>query len=77
MNVQQNVGGTDRVVRLVVGSILIVVGLAGYAGFVGLAIGPLSQALAAVLAVLIGLVFTVTGLARFCLLYPIFGVDTC
>lgn len=72
----QNVGGTDRTVRLVLGSLLLLVGVAGYAGLLRLAVGPLPQALTAVLLALVGLVLLVTGLTRVCVINRLLGVDT-
>lgn len=72
----KNVGGLDRIARLIVGTLLLVVGVAGYAGFVRLAIGPVPQALAALLVVLVGLILLVTALTRTCPLNRLFGIDT-
>lgn len=73
---QKNVGGADRVARLVIGSVLLVVGVAGYAGLVGLAVGPVPQALASLLVVLVGAILLVTGITRWCPLNRLFGIDT-
>ena len=74
---QPNVGGYDRLGRLAVGSVLLVVAVAGYAGFVRLAVGPLPQALTAVLLALVGVVLLVTAATRRCPLNSVAGVDTC
>jgi hypothetical protein len=73
---QVNVGGYDRIARIAVGLLLAVVGVAGYAGVVALALGPLPQALASVLAFVAGAILLGTGLARTCLLYRIVGFST-
>lgn len=73
---QQNVGDLDRIARLVVGSLLVLAGIAGYAGALGLAYGPLPQALASVLVAVVGLIVLATGLTRSCLIYSLLGVAT-
>jgi hypothetical protein len=67
---ETNVGGLDRTARLVAGPILLVVGLAALAEFL-----PLGTAIGAV-AVVIGLVFVVTGTTRKCILNRLVGIDT-
>jgi hypothetical protein len=71
-----NVGGTDRVVRLAVGSALLLLGAGGYLGVVRLAIGPVPQALASIVAILVGFVLFATGVARKCPLNRLLGVNT-
>lgn len=56
-----NVGGIDRILRIVVGLALIGATLAGM-------IGPWGW---------IGVVPLLTGIFRFCLPYAIFGISTC
>ncbi|CCQ35743.1 DUF2892 family protein [Natronomonas moolapensis 8.8.11] len=73
---KKNVGGTDRVVRLVLGSALIVAGIAGYAGLLPLAAGSLPQALTAVVVFVLGAVLLATGLIRRCPLNRLVGLDT-
>lgn len=73
---QQNVGGLDRILRIGLGLGLVVVGGAGYAGLVPLAMGPLPQALASVIAVLIGAVLLVTATTRTCPLYSLLGLSS-
>lgn len=73
---EQNVGGLDRTVRLVVGLLLLLVGIAGYAGLVWLAVGPVPQALASVIVALIGVILLATGLTRICLIHRLLGIDT-
>ncbi len=59
---KKNVGGVDKIMRLVVG--LVLLGL-GVAGVLPLWVG------------LIGLVPLGTALLGFCPLYPILGISTC
>ncbi|MFB6130334.1 MAG: DUF2892 domain-containing protein [Salinigranum sp.] len=73
---QKNVGGYDRIVRLVLGLLLVVVGVAGYAGLLALAVGPIPQALGSVIAFLVGAILLVTGYTETCLLYLPFGFST-
>lgn len=56
-----NVGGIDRILRIVVGVALIALTVAGTIGAWGW----------------IGVVPLVTGLFKFCPLYPILGMNTC
>lgn len=56
-----NVGGIDRVLRIVVGLALIALTLLGYIGMWGW----------------IGVVPLVTGLIGFCPLYTLIGMNTC
>lgn len=72
---EQNVGGYDRTARLVLGPVLAIVGTAALFGFVTVAAGTLGVALAAV-ALLVGLVFVVTGLTQKCPLNSVLGLDT-
>lgn len=67
----RNVGGTDRIARLVVGPLAALAGLALVLGVVG------SNTLAGAALFLVGAILTGTGLARQCLIYRVFGVDTC
>ena len=73
---EPNVGGVDRTVRLVLGLVLLVLGVAGYAGLVWVAVGPLPQFLTSVLLALLGAVLLVTGLTRQCPINRLLGVDT-
>jgi uncharacterized membrane protein len=73
---EPNVGGYDRLARIALGGVLLVVAVAGYAGFVRLAVGPLPQALTAVLVALVGAVLIVTGATRRCPINSAAGVDT-
>lgn len=72
----RNVGGVDRTARLVVGAVLVLVGIAGYAGKVVLAVGPVPQALASVVVGLVGAILLVTGIVRWCPLNRLLGVNT-
>ncbi|WP_255148637.1 YgaP family membrane protein [Halorarius halobius] len=71
----KNVGGYDRIARLVLGPILAIVGGAGLLGVVTIAAGTLGVAIAAV-ALLVGLVFLATGLTQKCPLNRVLGLDT-
>ncbi|MFB6172324.1 MAG: DUF2892 domain-containing protein [Haloarculaceae archaeon] len=73
---EKNVGGNDRVARLVLGPVLVIVAIAGYAGLVSLAVGPVPAALSAVVLGLIGVVFLVTGYTQKCVLNSVLGLDT-
>jgi hypothetical protein len=56
-----NVGGIDRILRVVVGLVLIALAATGTVGVWGW----------------IGIVPVATGLFRFCPLYSLIGIDTC
>uniref|UniRef100_UPI00404A05CA YgaP family membrane protein n=1 Tax=Candidatus Roseilinea sp. TaxID=2838777 RepID=UPI00404A05CA len=56
-----NVGGVDRILRIVVGIVLIALTLMGTIGVWGW----------------IGIVPLVTGLFKFCPLYTLIGINTC
>ena len=56
-----NVGTIDRVLRILVGALLIALTLTGIIGLWGW----------------IGLVPLATGVVRFCPLYPLLGISTC
>ena len=68
---QKNVGGYDRIARLVAGPLLLLVAVAGVVGAF-----PLGT-IVVVVAVLVGLILTVTGVLQLCPLNTLFGVDTC
>lgn len=72
---QENVGGYDRLFRLVAGPLL-VVGLAGYIGPVTLALGPFPQALTSIVVLLVGLVLVITESIQKCPLNSLFGLNT-
>lgn len=67
---EPNVGRTDRIVRIVVGLVLLLGGGATVAGY-----GPLSVVFAGFLAA-VGGVLLLTALTRRCVLNEVFGVDT-
>lgn len=73
---EKNVGGYDRAGRFIIGAILVLVGVVGYAGLVRLAVGPLSQALTALILVLIGVVLVVTGYTQKCPINSVLGMNT-
>ncbi len=56
-----NVGGIDRVLRIVVGLVLIALAAAGIVGVWGW----------------IGVVPLLTGLIRWCPVYPLLGINSC
>jgi hypothetical protein len=56
-----NVGGIDRILRISVGAILVVLAAMGTIGIWGY----------------IGVVPLATGLLRFCPVYPLLGINTC
>lgn len=67
---ENNVGTTDRVLRLVLGLVLLA------APFIsGLAL--FNSSAATVISVLAGLVMVATSAMKFCPLYRIFGIRTC
>lgn len=66
-----NVCSIDRLVRLALGVVLVVVGLAAVLEV--LAVGTT----AAVGALLVGVVLLGTGAIRLCPLYSLLGIDTC
>lgn len=58
---KRNVGPLDRIIRITLGIILIAAALTGYIGWWGW----------------IGIVPLATGLMSSCLLYSLFGINTC
>ena len=72
----ENVGGYDRIGRLVIGAVLLVAGVAGYAGLLRVAVGPVPQALLALVLVLLGTVLLVTGYTRKCMINRVVGLNT-
>lgn len=73
---ETNVGGIDRAARLLVGTILVLAGITGHAGVTPLAVGPVPQALAAVLLLILGAVLLVTGFTQKCVINRLLGVNT-
>ncbi len=61
-----NIGQTDRIIRFVVGAILLLVG----------ALAPMSSAALQVILVLLGAILLVTAALRFCPLYLPFKFNT-
>lgn len=55
-----NVGGLDRILRIVIGALLIILAITGQIGWWGL----------------IGIVPLATGLFRSCVLYKLLGINT-
>ncbi|MDX1744455.1 MAG: DUF2892 domain-containing protein [Halobacteriales archaeon] len=72
----QNVGEYDRVMRLAIGTALVVVGAAGSGGLLLLAVGPLPQGLTSIAVFLIGVILIVTGALRTCPVYMGIGMNT-
>ena len=66
MELSFNVGGYDRIVRLVVGVILI-----------ALAFFEIVTGTAAIIAYVLAAIALVTGLVMFCPLNALFGINTC
>lgn len=65
-----NVGDTDRILRLIVGLVLIAL------PFVGI-VAPLSGGALKWVSVVVGLVLAGTAATKFCPLYSILGIKTC
>ncbi|MFB9146887.1 DUF2892 domain-containing protein [Halomonas alkalicola] len=61
MNIKSNVGGADKIARIVFGALLIGLALTGVIGAWGW----------------IGVLPLATGLINFCPAYSIFGINTC
>lgn len=61
-----NLGKADRLIRLVLGAVLIAVGLAVF-----------QSGTATVVAVVIGVILIATSAVKFCPLYRLIGVRTC
>ena len=67
---EKNVGGWDRLLRLVVGPVLLVVSAVAALG--AIALSPLLTALSAI----VGAVLTITGLTQKCPLNNLLGLNT-
>ena len=67
---KSNIGAPDRVLRIAVGILLVVVGVGAGAGFVSV------EPIIGVLALLAGIVLVVTGSLWMCPIYKLVGVDT-
>jgi len=61
VSIKFNVGGPDRMLRIALGLVLIVLAAMGIIGWWGW----------------LGLIPLATGLLRFCPLYPLLGMNTC
>jgi len=61
MNIKSNVGGADKIARIVVGALLILLALTGAIGAWGW----------------IGVLPLATGLFNFCPAYSLIGINTC
>jgi hypothetical protein len=68
----KNVGGNDRLVRILVGIILLALTLTPFGGGIAAAIGGWIWVLTAV-----GAVLLLTGLLNFCPAYTLLGINTC
>lgn len=66
MPVMRNVGSADRAIRLILGAALLALGVSG-----------VLAGSAAVVAAIIGALFLVTGVAKFCPFYSLIRFDTC
>lgn len=73
---KKNVGGLDRKVRAVVGTVLVLAGALGYTGVLRLAVGPFPQALTSILAVLVGAALLLTAYSHTCPVNEKLGVNT-
>lgn len=73
----ENVGGYDKTGRFVIGAVLLVAGVAAYAGLLRVAVGPVPQALMALILLLIGVILFVTGYTQKCPINSVLGVNTC
>ncbi|QKQ98242.1 DUF2892 domain-containing protein [Candidatus Nanohaloarchaea archaeon] len=72
---EKNVGDTDRKIRMALGTILVALGAAGYAGVIPIAnVAP--QALTSVALTVVGIVLLVTGYTSKCALYSALRIDT-
>ncbi|UJF24109.1 DUF2892 domain-containing protein [Suttonella sp. R2A3] len=58
---KKNVGQIDRIIRIVIGALLIILALAGVIGWWGY----------------LGVIPLATGLTSFCALYSLLGINTC
>jgi hypothetical protein len=54
----------DRIIRLIIGVVFIILGFVTWNGVGGIILG------------IVGIVLTITGITGFCLLYRVFGVST-
>ncbi|MEN9698844.1 MAG: hypothetical protein RLZZ301_42 [Bacteroidota bacterium] len=63
---KKNMGKTDRLLRVVVAVVLMVLSLSG-----------VLTGLVSTIALIVALIFTLTALVSFCPLYTLFGLTTC
>ena len=61
MTFAKNMGGTDRIARLIIGALLVVLAITGTIGVWGW----------------IGIILVVTAFINFCPIYRVFGIKTC
>ena len=73
---ERNVGGNDRIARLIGGVVLLALGLLGYVGYATLAVGPVPQALGSTIVALAGIVLLATGLTSRCAINSALGRNT-
>lgn len=75
---EKNVGGYDRIARLVIGMVLLIVGIGGLAvaRSVPLAVGPVPQTVAAIILLLVGAILIVTGYLQQCPIHRQLGINT-
>lgn len=73
---QKNVGGFDRLARLGLGSLMIIVGATGYGGLVSLAVGPFPAVLTAVIVAFLGALLLMVGLVQKSPLNAALGINT-
>lgn len=73
---EENVGGRDLTMRLVTGGLLLLAAVAGYAGIVRLAVGPLPQALTSFSVGAVALILLGTAITRRCYVNKLLGRDT-
>lgn len=65
---QLNVGSTDRLIRIILGALLVALPLLGVVSSLGSTLG--------IIMAVVGAVFIVTGFVSFCPLYRIIGAST-
>ena len=68
----KNVGSTDRLIRLIVGVILLIIAVPSLAGMAFVGLGGWAW-----LVGLVGVVLVATGLLNFCPAYQLIGANTC
>ncbi|WP_440990880.1 YgaP family membrane protein [Haloarchaeobius baliensis] len=73
---ERNVGSTDRLVRLGLGAVLLVVAIVVGLGVVGVGSGTVATVGAPLVLGVVGLVLLVTGYTRTCPAYSLLGIRT-